>query len=96
MDGVVVHYPNNEVFNPHPIDIKTNEVKGTFPSRRAAVAADNCADMIFKNVTFKTDCKGQAEGFCLTARETFQRTYMLLATAMPFKQMDRPIGSTVL
>ena len=24
-DGVVVHYPNNEVFNPHPVDIKTNE-----------------------------------------------------------------------
>ena len=65
MDGVVVHYPNNEVFNPHPVDIKTNELKGTFPSRRSAVAADNCADMIFKDITFKTDCKGQAEGFLL-------------------------------
>ena len=65
MDRVVVHYPNNEVFNPHPVDIKTNEQKGTFPSRRAAVAADNCSDMIFKNITFKTDCKGQAEGFLL-------------------------------
>lgn len=64
-DGVVVHYPNNEVFNPHPADIKTNELKGTFPSRRAAVAADNCTDMTFRNITFQTDCKGQAEGFLL-------------------------------
>lgn len=71
MDGVVVHYPNNEVFNPHPIDIKTNELKGTFPSRRAAVAADNCSDMIFKNITFKTDCKGQAEGFLLNGERNF-------------------------
>lgn len=71
MDGVVVHYPNNEVFNPHPIDIKTNELKGTFPSRRAAVAADNCSNMIFKNITFKTDCKGQAEGFLLNGERNF-------------------------
>ena len=71
VDGVVVHYPNNEVFNPHPIDIKTNELKGTFPSRRAAVAADNCSDMIFKNITFKTDCKGQAEGFLLNGERNF-------------------------
>ena len=71
MDGVVVHYPNNEVFNPHPVDIKTNELKGTFPSRRAAVAADNCADMIFKDITFKTDCKGQAEGFLLNGERNF-------------------------
>ncbi len=70
-DGVVVHYPNNEVFNPHPVDIKTNEMKGTFPSRRAAVAADNCSDMVFRNLTFKTDCKGQAEGFLLNGERNF-------------------------
>ena len=70
-DGVVVHYPNNEVFNPHPVDIKTNEQKGTFPSRRAAVAADNCSDMVFRNLTFKTDCKGQAEGFLLNGERNF-------------------------
>lgn len=61
----LVHYPNNEVFNPHPLDLKTNELKGTFPSRRAAVMADNCRHMIFKDITFKTDCVGQAEGFLL-------------------------------
>ena len=61
-EGVVIHYRNNEVFNPHPADIKTNEVRGTFPSRRAAFAADNCSDLTFRNLTIKTDCKGQAEG----------------------------------
>lgn len=64
-EGVLIHYPNNEVFNPHPIDIKTNEWKGTFPSRRAAFAADNCEHTVFKNLTLKTDCFGQAEGFLL-------------------------------
>lgn len=67
----VVHYPNNEVFNPHPADIKTNEMKGTFPSRRAAVAADNCRHMIFKDITFKTDCTGQAEGFLLNGDHNY-------------------------
>src|SRR5262249_5399603 len=35
-DKVVVQYANNEVFNPHPSNISTNEWPGTFPSRRAA------------------------------------------------------------
>ena len=70
-DGVLLHYPNNEVFNPHPADIKTNELKGTFPSRRAAVAADNCEYMIFKDITFKTDCFGQAEGFLLNGSHNY-------------------------
>jgi len=70
-DGVIVHYPNNEVFNPHPVDIKTNEVKGTFPSRRAAFAVDNCSDLIFRNMTIKTDCKGQAEGLLVNGERNF-------------------------
>jgi pectin methylesterase-like acyl-CoA thioesterase len=64
-DSVIIHYANNEVFNPHPADIKTNELKGTFPSRRAAFAADNCSYMEFRNLTLKTDLTGQAEGFLL-------------------------------
>lgn len=67
----LVHYPNNEVFNPHPADIKTNELRGTFPSRRAAVAADNCCHIIFKDITFQTDCKGQAEGFLLNGEHNY-------------------------
>ena len=70
-DGVLVHYPNNEVFNPHPADIKTNEVKGTFPSRRAAFAADNSTDLIIRNITLKTDCKGQAEGLLVNGERNF-------------------------
>ena len=71
MEGVCIHYPNNEVFNPHPYDIKTNELKGTFPSRRAAVAADNCHHLIIKDITFKTDCKGQAEGFLINGSHNY-------------------------
>ena len=70
-EGVLIHYRNNEVFNPHPADIKTNEVRGTFPSRRAAFAADNCCDLTFRNVTIKTDCKGQAEGLLVNGERNF-------------------------
>ena len=70
-DGVVIHYPNNEVFNPHPADIKTNEVKGTFPSRRAAFAMDNCSDIVMRNLTLKTDCRGQAEGLLVNGERNF-------------------------
>ena len=70
-DGVLIHYPNNEVFNPHPADIKTNEVRGTFPSRRAAFAADNCCDLTFRNLTIKTDCKGQAEGLLVNGERNY-------------------------
>ena len=70
-DGVFIHYPNNEVFNPHPWDIKTNEKRGTFPSRRAAFAADNCTDMVFRNLTLQTDCQGQAEGFLLNGERNY-------------------------
>ena len=31
-EGVQVHYANNEIFNPHPPNIATNEWPGTFPS----------------------------------------------------------------
>ncbi len=70
-EGVLVHYANNEVFNPHPADIKTNELKGTFPSRRAAFAADHCSDLIMKNMTVKTDCMGQAEGLLVNGERNY-------------------------
>ena len=37
MTDTKVHYANNEVFNPHPLTVKTNEWPGTFPSRRACL-----------------------------------------------------------
>ena len=66
------------MFNPHPSDIKTNEVRGTFPSRRAAFAADNCSDLIFKDITIKTDCKGQAEGLLVNGeRNYFENVHVI-------------------
>lgn len=64
-EGVKLHYPNNEVFNPHPADVSTNEWLGTFPSRRAPFMMDNCHDMKLRNFTVATTCKGQAEGLLI-------------------------------
>ena len=77
-DGVLIHYPNNEVFNPHPADIKTNELRGTFPSRRAAFAADHCSDLVFRNLTLQTDCKGQAEGFLVNGERIFSENLHII------------------
>ena len=76
----VVHYANNEVFNPHPRDIKTNELKGTFPSRRAAVAADNCCHLILRDITFRTDCSGQAEGLLLNGDHNFAERVRIIGS----------------
>lgn len=65
MDMTKVHSYNNEVFNPHPLTVKTNEVPGTFPTRRAAFALDNCNDIVLRDLTVATDGRGQAEGLFL-------------------------------
>lgn len=65
----VVCYANNEVFNPHPANIATNEVLGTFPSRRAAFMGDNSKDIRIVNMTIKNLAKGQAEGLLLMGEE---------------------------
>jgi len=65
-DETVVRYANNEVFNPHPANIRTNPEPGTFPSRRAAVAVDNCNDIHILNMTLQTTAQGQAEGLLIT------------------------------
>lgn len=67
--GVVIKYANNEVFNPHPINLKTNEMPGTFPSRRAAFAVDHCRGIHLVNLTIKTTAKGQAEGLLINGEE---------------------------
>jgi pectin methylesterase-like acyl-CoA thioesterase len=64
-DKVVVFYANNEVFNPHPTNITTNEWPGTFPSRRAAFMGDNSTGIQLVNLTIKTTARGQAEGLLL-------------------------------
>lgn len=65
MDKTRIHYENDEVFNPHPLNIKTNEKRGTFPSRRAANSFDNCSDIVLEDITFETCPKGQAEGLLI-------------------------------
>ena len=65
MDETKVHYANNEVFNPHPLLVKTNEWPGTFPSRRAAFALDNCSDIVLEDIHIATDLFGQAEGLLI-------------------------------
>lgn len=60
-----VRYANNEVFNPHPANIRTNPEKGTFPSRRAAVAIDNCNDFNIVGMTLETTAPGQSEGLLI-------------------------------
>lgn len=67
-ETTVVRYANNEVFNPHPVNIRTNELAGTFPSRRAAFAADNSNDIHLVNMTLQTTFQGQAEGLLITGR----------------------------
>jgi pectinesterase len=64
-DKVVVSYANNEVFNPHPSNISTNEWPGTFPSRRAAFMADNSTGIQLLNFSIKNTTRGQAEGLLL-------------------------------
>ena len=60
-----IRYANNEVFNPHPANLRTNPEKGTFPSRRAAVTVDNCNDFHLVNMTLQTTASGQAEGLLI-------------------------------
>lgn len=67
-EKTVVRYANNEVFNPHPVNIRTNELAGTFPSRRAAFAVDNSNDIQIVNMTLQTTSPGQAEGLLMTGR----------------------------
>ena len=65
----IVCYANNEVFNPHPSNVATNEWPGTFPSRRAAFMGDNSKGIRIINMTIKTSAKGQAEGLLLMGEQ---------------------------
>src|SRR5499427_3584357 len=67
-ESTTVRYANNEVFNPHPVNIRTNERAGTFPSRRAAVAGDNVNDIHIVNLTLETTAPGQSEGLLITGK----------------------------
>ncbi|MDE6407783.1 MAG: hypothetical protein K2K48_03270 [Anaeroplasmataceae bacterium] len=79
-DGVIIHYANNEVFNPHPELIKTNERPGTFPSRRAAFAIDNCTHIVLKNLTIKNDAYGQAEGLLVNGKNNYFKNVHIIGS----------------
>jgi pectinesterase len=66
-DGVTVCYANNEVFNPHPSNVATNEMPGTFPERRAVFMGDHSSGIHLINFTVKSTAPrpGQAEGLLL-------------------------------
>ena len=69
-DKVIIKYKNREVFNPHPPNISTNEVVGTFPSRRAVFAADHSNRIHIVNLTIRNlSMKAQAEGLLLNGNE---------------------------
>lgn len=77
-DGVRIHYANNEVFNPHPPNVGTNELPGTFPSRRAAFALDHVHDVALVNLTIATTLGGQAEGLLLNGERDIVKDVTIL------------------
>ncbi len=81
-DSVWVGYPNNEVFNPHPVNISTNEKPGTFPSRRVAFAADNCKGIHLVNMTLESvnEKPAQAEGLLLNGSENIVYNVTILGS----------------
>lgn len=64
-EKVVVGYGNNEIFNSHPSNVGTNEVPGTFPSRRASFMVDHSTDISLVNFSITNFTKGQAEGLLI-------------------------------
>ncbi len=69
-DKVIVKYQNQESFNPHPANFSTNELPGTFPSRRAAFTVDHSDGIHLVNLTImNTTPFAQAEGLLLNGRE---------------------------
>lgn len=75
-----VHYANCEVFNPHPMTVKTNEWPGTFPSRRAAFMLDNCHDVTIEDIAIATDMRGQAEGLLLNGERIALRNVEIMGS----------------
>lgn len=62
-DKVLICYANNEVFNPHPSNVATNEMPNTFPERRVVFMADHSTGIYLINFTVRSTAPrpGQAE-----------------------------------
>ncbi len=80
MKQTKVHYANNEVFNPHPLTLKTNECPGTFPSRRAAFMLDNCQDITLEDLCVATTLTGQAEGLLVNGQRIALRKVHIIGS----------------
>ena len=80
MNKTKVHYANCEVFNPHPLTLKTNEYPGTYPSRRAAFMLDNCEDIIMEDICVATDMRGQAEGLLVNGERIAMRNVHIIGS----------------
>lgn len=65
-DKTIITYNNYEALNPHPKNLGTNELPGTFPSRRAAFMGDNCQNISIANMSILNPSNQQAEGLLLT------------------------------
>jgi len=92
-----VRYANNEVFNPHPANIRTNPEKGTFPSRRAAVTVDNSNGVHIVKMTLETTSPGQAEGLLINGERNIlsQVTIIGAGDALQANGFNYMVDSTV-
>lgn len=78
---VIVRYANREVFNPHPANVATNEVPGTFPSRRAVFMIDNSRRIRVENLTIhNTSVRAQAEGLLVNGSENVFRNVTIIGS----------------
>jgi pectinesterase len=92
-EKVQVFYANNEIFNPHPPNVATNEWPGTFPTRRAAFMADHSNGIHFVNFTVKTTLRGQAEGLLITGERNIL-SHMTVIGSGDALQVNGPVYLT--
>ena len=81
-DSVIVCYANNEDFNLHPANIATNEMPGTFPTRRAVFAADNSNRITIENLTIQSinEKPAQAEGLLIMGKENIVKNTTVIGS----------------
>ena len=79
--SVVICYANRENFNRHPVNIKTNEVPGSFPSRRAAFMVDHSKDIQLQDLTIQNLCtNAQAEGLLINGDQIVVRDVTIIGS----------------
>lgn len=77
-DKTLVRYANNEVLNPHPVNIATNEWPGTYPSRRAAFDSDHSNGIHVIDMTVETSAPGQSEGLLMTGEHNILKNVNII------------------